>query len=141
MCVMVIFHHITNQNMSNATANEEEIVIAKAASWWLVKQPESPEVNAAIRERLGAFDKNKNLRFVLVTDCGHWGRGKTIEEAAYETMKAGASRRSKAQLRVFLNDEDPGVTSYGYFTGSSDSMSVHVGWIGTLGAIINAQPQ
>ncbi len=74
--------------------------------------------------------------YVILTDGGLWGRGKTIAEA----VKAAKSYTRTALVRATLviNDDKPTVDEWGRVSSSSLSMQVYLGAIGTVGSILNA---
>ena len=79
--------------------------------------------------------------YVVLTNSGHWGRGNTPVAAAREAKRAGASNGDNALLVLVLNDSKPEVNQAGSVISNSDSAQVSIGVIGTIGAIIKANPE
>lgn len=77
--------------------------------------------------------------FVVVTNCGHWGRGNTLEAAAIAAHKVGARKTSKAFVVLVVNDDTPEVNQGGCIISNSDSDQFNIGWVGTVGGILNSK--
>lgn len=76
---------------------------------------------------------------VVITNDGHWGRGKTLGEAAAAALKAGARRTAVAFVAIVLNDDKPEVNDGGSIVANSDSFILNVGNVGKLGGILRIQ--
>lgn len=122
------------------------------AGWALLQAAEKPgalekgSLGWLLAERLGKlFGHNPDgefkpgpRSFVVYTNCGHWGRGNTLEAAAKKAYDAGASKTSRASAVLVLNDATPEVNQGGSVISESDSEQLSLGVVGTIGSIINA---
>ncbi len=76
--------------------------------------------------------------FLIMTDWGTWGRGKTLAAAAGKAVEAGAPRKAKAVAFLALNDDSPSVSSDGMVWAGAKSTLISLGAIGTLSSVISA---
>ena len=123
----------------------EECIQANWASWALLQEASndnSTQQDMALRfcrDRLqklfGTEDPGPRCKVVMTAD-GHWGRGRTLKEAAQTAVKAGARKTSKAHIFQVLNDATPEINEYGYTIVNSDAELIDIGTVRTLGSLI-----
>lgn len=112
------------------------------ATWALLKaaagfSPDTLEAYITNRLRQLVGDPEAGPRaFVVLTGCGHWGRGATLTEAAAKAYKAGAGKREWARAVLVLNDDTPEVNQGGRIISNSDSAQLNLGAVGTVGALM-----
>lgn len=67
------------------------------------------------------------VSFVVITVCGHWGRGATLAEAAQQAYKAGARKRTACQGYVVIGDSRPSLTTGGRLEHNAGAVVVPCG--------------
>ena len=73
--------------------------------------------------------------YVVLTNAGLWGRGKTLVDAVKATKSY--SKTHKVTAVLVLNDDKPTVDGYGTVHSSSVSSQFNLGVVGTVGSILN----
>jgi hypothetical protein len=140
-------YHMNPIGQTEQEKKDNETPNPKWATWGLVREARKlanlPPIIGWCLDRLEALNvgdghKPAPCAFIITTNSGHWGRGKTIAEAAKTALKAGGRRTDRATVTLVINDETPEVNKSGYLI--TDSMAAHkqLGCVGTLGSILNA---
>ena len=150
--ILAIVHHggfsksSTDSFMAKNT--EDETPNEKWNNWALLKAYEEP-AHEAIRPQIAGWiaarfkasldDLAPGPRsFLVITSCGHWGRGTNLAEAALAAKKSGGRRPSKAVVTLVLNDGTAQLNNYGSVLADSVATILHIGAVGTLGGLLNA---
>lgn len=80
-------------------------------------------------------------RYIVVTECGHWGLGITLAEAAQKALSIGARKTSSTLVFLILNDTDPGFDGWNVCYDSRAKM-IRLGrfpHLGNLSKVINQE--
>lgn len=76
--------------------------------------------------------------YIIVTNCGHWGRGKTLHLAAINCHKAGARKTTLGNVRLVIGD-DGAIFDGFYINRDSSSQLIAIADNIKLGAILASQ--
>jgi len=154
--------HITHNIMSNETksnrfvsdaatitqpATKDETPNATWATWALLNEANDignsrhgQKVLFLCRDRLDAISNQASSptikRYVVATEDGYWGRGKSLSEAAEDAHLIGGSRWKKAFVTIVLNDETPEIGSNGALITEACAEVITVGSVDTLKSIL-----
>ena len=151
--------HITHNIMSNETksnrfvsdaatitqpATKDETPNATWATWALLNEANKPDPQTSAlflcRDRLDAISNQASSptikRYVVATEDGYWGRGKSLSEAAEDAHLIGGSRWKKAFVTIVLNDETPEIGSNGALITEACAEVITVGSVDTLKSIL-----
>lgn len=129
--------------MSNKDADKPT---TEWATWALLKKWETNKstdlanlIAGRLRDTATEPESGGGLRsFLVMTDWGTWGAGKTLAEACEKAKRAGAPATAKAIAHAVLNDDKPHVTSDGMPTARSSAAFIYLGAIGTLSSVMRA---
>lgn len=95
------------------------------------------EVKDEIVERYRAIDNHEReggaaTKVLVVTQDGHWGRGKCIADAAQQARQAGANPGTSVKVYLVVGDDTPSVDSAGRIERSAGSIIFPIGSSATL---------
>lgn len=100
------------------------------------KRPELAQIIAErLKQQVGEREHGPRT-FVVLTNAGLWGMGKTLVEAVTNAKSYSKTHRVTAVL--VLNDDKPWVDDWGHVRSSSKSAQINLGIVGTVGSILNA---
>ena len=152
--------HITHNIMSNETkpnrfvsenatitppaTSDDATPNATWATWALLNEANKPDPQTSAlflcRDRLDAISNQASSptikRYVVATEDGYWGRGKSLSEAAEDALLIGGGRWKKAFVTIVLNDETPEINAVGALITEACAEVITVGGVDTLKSIL-----
>lgn len=91
-------------------------------------------INAALDRLADIASPKRQSMVVLVTDDGHWGRGKDVPDAASKLKKL-ANPKTIVRGWLVYNDPQPFVDGAGYLVSEANSITFKLGFLGKLDGI------